>query len=46
MDKSKAINLFRNRFKRYKKAGGNGETQPFEKNMEKYPEQGADGCSH
>jgi len=22
MDKSKAINLFRNRFKRYKKAGG------------------------
>jgi len=40
MDKSKAINLFRNRFKRYKKSWWEmGDSAAFEKNYGKYPEQ-------
>lgn len=40
MDESKAINLFRNRFKRYKKLVEEmGDSAAFEKIMEKYPEQ-------
>ena len=40
IDESKAINLFRNRFVRYKKlAKEMGDEAAFEKMMEKYPEQ-------
>lgn len=40
LDESKAMNLFRNRFKRYKKLVEEmGEEAAFEKMMEKYPEQ-------
>lgn len=40
MDKSKAINLFRNRFIRYKKMVEEmGEKAAYEKMLEKYPEQ-------
>jgi predicted ArsR family transcriptional regulator len=40
MDASQAMNLFRNRFKRYKKLVEEmGEKAAFEKMMEKYPEQ-------
>lgn len=40
MDESKAMNLFRNKFKRYKKLVEEmGDEAAFEKMMEKYPEQ-------
>lgn len=40
LDESKAMSLFRNRFKRYKKLVEKmGDTAAFEKMMEKYPEQ-------
>ncbi|QSJ16338.1 hypothetical protein JYQ62_32145 [Nostoc sp. UHCC 0702] len=40
LDESKAMSLFRNRFKRYKKLVEEmGDTAAFEKMMEKYPEQ-------
>ena len=40
MDKSKAMNLFRNRFIRYKKLAEEiGDEAAFEKMLEKYPEQ-------
>ncbi|MBH8561545.1 L-2-amino-thiazoline-4-carboxylic acid hydrolase [Nostoc sp. CENA67] len=40
LDESKAMNLFRNRFKRYKKLVEEmGDAAAFEKIMEKYPEQ-------